>query len=132
MKNLLTISIAILFLAPLPISSVNKQVEYQQNEVLSRESLEGMVWDIGIEKGLSGGKIRQIIGVINCESSWDVNAIGDDGTSFGLVQIHLPAHPSITAEQANNPVFAIDFITSEFKKGNEHMWTCWNNMYRVE
>lgn len=91
-------------------------------------------------KGLSEGKMREIEGVIggdgvnklcpNGESGWHPDAVGDKGTSFGLVQIHLPAHPHITKEQALNPTFALNFIVDEFLLGHERKWTCWRVMYK--
>lgn len=50
---------------------------------------------------------------------------GEQEQSFGLVQIHLPAHPSISYEQATDPYFAIDFLVSEWKEGRQRQWTCW-------
>ena len=94
---------------------------------------------IATAKGLPEAKIRQIEGVIggdginkicpNGESGWHPDAIGDNGTSFGLVQIHLLAHPNITREQALNPTFALNFIVDEFLKGNEWKWTCYKAIY---
>jgi len=63
--------------------------------------------------------------VIKCESSFNPNAIGDGGTSFGLAQIHLPAHPLVTREQANDPDFAIEFMAKEMSLGNSWKWTCY-------
>ena len=65
--------------------------------------------------------------VISCESNYNPNNIGDNGTSFGLVQIHLPAHPNITKSQALDPDFAIDYLTKNLKAGNGRMWTCYRN-----
>lgn len=47
------------------------------------------------------------------ESSFNPSATGDQGTSFGLAQIHLPAHPGITQAQADNPAFAINWTGQE-------------------
>lgn len=47
--------------------------------------------------------------IMQAESGWNSRAVGDRGTSFGLAQIHLPAHPGITREAAFNPAFAIDW-----------------------
>lgn len=90
-------------------------------------------------KGLPAGKVAEIEGVIggdgknklcpNGESGWNTKAVGDKGTSFGLVQIHLPAHPHVTRAQAEDPTFALNFIVDEFLKGNEWKWTCWKAMY---
>jgi|SRR5918996_694044 hypothetical protein len=45
--------------------------------------------------------------VISAESSWNPSAVGDGGSSIGLAQIHLPAHPYISKAQAADPDFAI-------------------------
>lgn len=67
--------------------------------------------------------------VIKCESGYNPNAEGDHGTSFGLSQIHLPAHPDITKEQALDPEFAIKFMAKEMSQGNSWKWTCWKMIY---
>lgn len=51
--------------------------------------------------------------VISHESSWNPTAVGDQGTSFGLAQIHLPAHGDVSQEQANNPTYAIFWTAKE-------------------
>lgn len=66
--------------------------------------------------------------VISCESGWNINAIGDSGKSFGLVQIHNPSHPSITQEEAINPEFAINFLAENLSKGRGSMWTCYRKL----
>lgn len=78
--------------------------------------------------------------IIGCESGWDYTIqskhtyheknvpkgyqVGDTEQSYGLVQIHLPAHPSIKKEDAINPEFAIDFLAKNLKAGKANMWTC--------
>jgi hypothetical protein len=42
--------------------------------------------------------------VAMAESGGDPNAVGDDGTSLGLWQIHLPAHPEFASENLFDPV----------------------------
>lgn len=49
--------------------------------------------------------------------------------SFGLVQIHLPDHPEISHAQATNPEFAIEYMASEFSKGNADAWSCYRKLY---
>lgn len=44
--------------------------------------------------------------------------------SWGLAQIHLPSHPSVTREMAQNPAFAVDFLVSNVADGRQRMWTC--------
>lgn len=90
-----------------------------------------------------GANRHTMASVIQCESQWDVEAKGDytiDGvhfypkklapagawpTSFGLVQIHLPAHPDITKQQAYDPVFAIDYLAHQLSIGKGSQWTCY-------
>lgn len=42
--------------------------------------------------------------------------------SYGICQIHLPSHPSISYEQAIDPEFCIRFMAEQFSKGNQKMW----------
>ena len=46
------------------------------------------------------------------ESGEDDTAIGDGGTSFGRFQIHLPAHPEITIEEAQDIKFATNWTVN--------------------
>lgn len=63
--------------------------------------------------------------VINCESRYKPNAVGDGGYSFGLSQIYLPAHPNVTKEEALDPKFAIEFMAEKFSQGKARLWTCY-------
>lgn len=81
---------------------------------------------LSIQRGIQP---HEVIGTMKCESGFRPNAIGDNGTSYGLSQIHLPAHPHITKEQALDPKFAIDFMVDEFAQGNQWKWTCWRTQF---
>lgn len=71
--------------------------------------------------------------IISCEDpdldpKLQSGAFYKDGTqelSFGLSQIHLPAHPDISKEQAEDPDFAIDFLMKNITQGNAKIWTCY-------
>lgn len=63
--------------------------------------------------------------VLNCESKLKPDAIGDHGTSYGIAQIHLPAWPDISKEQALNPDWAIRWAAQQWSKGNAKAWTCY-------
>lgn len=63
--------------------------------------------------------------VMKCESGLNPHAIGDHGTSYGLSQIHLPAHPDISKQQAFDVDFSVEFMAKSFSQGNQGMWTCW-------
>lgn len=67
--------------------------------------------------------------VIACESTYNHNAIGDGGKSFGLSQIHLPSWGgNITKEQATNPYFAVEFLADKLSKGQGRLWTCYKKL----
>jgi hypothetical protein len=40
---------------------------------------------------------------------------GDNDTSFGPFQIHLPAHPGVTATEADNPQWAAKYMVGAYK-----------------
>ena len=73
---------------------------------------------------------RQMLVTMACESSFNSNAVGDGGKSFGLSQIYLPANPLVTQEQALDKVYAVEFMAREFKQGNQRKWTCWRNNFQ--
>jgi hypothetical protein len=84
-----------------------------------------------------------MLAVIQCESQFNTEIqsqhhytaknvpkgykVGDREQSYGLVQIHLPAHPTITKEQAIDPEFAVDFMAKNIKT-NPNMWTCYKTI----
>ena len=115
---------------PEPVPQI-EQIETEPARI-SPLNIKQTLIDTARAKGLSEALTAQIENTINCESGWDPDAVGDYGTSFGLVQIHLPAHPYVTQEQATDPVFAINFITDEFARGNQRIWTCYRRLYDVQ
>lgn len=51
------------------------------------------------------------------ESGWNDASVGDQGTSYGPFQIHLPAHPGVTAAQAEDPSYAVAFMLPAYQAG---------------
>lgn len=68
--------------------------------------------------------------VINCESEYNPQAVGDQGHSYGLVQIHNLYHPEVTKAQALDPEFAIDFLATNLELGNGKLWSCYRKFYK--
>jgi len=75
-----------------------------------------------------------VYSIVSCETadtfdpliqSYATYPNGEREKSFGLAQIHLPAHPAITKEMAQNPDFALEFLTSNLAKGRGSMWSCY-------
>lgn len=62
----------------------------------------------------------------NSESTLDPDAEGDEGCSFGIVQINLCAHPSIDKEDALDPEFALDYAAKSIANGTDSTWTSCN------
>lgn len=78
---------------------------------------------------LYGVSYQKLYGTLSCESRLSPSAIGDQGRSYGIAQIFLPAHPSISKEEALDPDFAIRFAAKEFADGNASSWTCYKLLY---
>ncbi len=58
-----------------------------------------------------------LYGLINHESGFNINAVGDNGNSFGLAQIFLPAWKgTISKGQALNPLFALEWTSQKLRE----------------
>jgi hypothetical protein len=80
-----------------------------------------------------GLNVEHFLNVIECESKFAANQKGDyrNGvpTSYGITQIHLPAHPEITKAQALDPFFSLHWAAEQWQDGNAKAWTCWRTLY---
>lgn len=86
---------------------------------------------IAIEALVIGVEPRVAVGIANAESQLNSEAIGDHNTSFGLYQIHLPAHKEITVQQAHDIIFSTEWSLNEMKQNGCKIWsTCDNVMKR--
>lgn len=82
---------------------------------------------IAAEATLNGVDVAMALHVANAESQYGTLAVGDSGTSYGLFQIHLPAHKEVSKEQALDPVFATEWSMVEMKQNGCKIWsTCPN------
>ena len=62
------------------------------------------------------------------ESGGDANAIGDFGHSFGLWQIHAPAHPQFSSSALLDPRVNAKAAFDVSKGGTDWSpWTCFKN-----
>ena len=59
-----------------------------------------------------------------CESRLDPLAIGDQGNSRGLFQIHKKYHPTITTLDAFNVEWSTSWAIDQINSGKQSMWTC--------
>jgi len=56
----------------------------------------------------------------NSQSSVVKNGVRED--SWGIAQIHLPSHPTVSKEQTLDPEFAIKFMSDNFYKVRWYGW----------
>ena len=70
------------------------------------------------------GQREQAYAIIQCESRFDPWAIGDDGNSRGLYQIHKKYNPDISTECAFNTVCSTKWAINEVKKNGWKKWSC--------
>lgn len=48
--------------------------------------------------------------------------------SWGICQIHLPSHPTITRAQALDPEWCLEWSAKQFQNGRARMWTEYRNL----
>jgi len=75
----------------------------------------------------NGHDPKLFMDVISCESGFNPGVDGDLdlGVSRGLVQIHVPSHPEVTAEQAYDPYWSIDWMVGAWNNDKQSWWSCW-------
>lgn len=49
---------------------------------------------------------------------------GEQEKSYGLSQIHLPDHPSVSLRQATDIDFSLNFLAENLSKGKDRWWSC--------
>lgn len=119
--------------APLTVAGTTPMVVSTHKPLTPREIVSVKSKEYGVSETI-------MVGIIDCESSWDTTlqskhlysfsdprrsiVKGERERSYGLVQIHLPDHPNVTLEQATDPEFAVDFLAKNIAQGRLGMWSC--------
>lgn len=67
-----------------------------------------------------------LLNLVESESKWNPDAVGDHDCSFGLAQINVCAHPSVTREQALDPDFSLNWTATKIAEGNGWWWVSGN------
>jgi len=123
-KKLKMLVLALALCVTLSIPSSLTAVTFVPEPVLT---IPQMIQKYAVEYRVSAERMTK---TIQCESTFNPNAVGDHGQSFGLSQIHLPSwRGQITKEQALDPEFAIKFLAEKLSKGQGKLWTCYRNIY---
>ena len=76
----------------------------------------------------AGVKWENIYTLIQCESSWNNWAIGDQGSSRGLYQIHQKYQPQVSTECAFDPHCSTLEAIKIYEKSGLRPWTCARTM----
>lgn len=67
--------------------------------------------------------------VISCESNWNIDAIGDKGTSFGLAQLHNPETDwGISTTTALDPYASINIMAQAWSENKQERWSCYREL----
>ena len=95
-------------------------VNYAEAAVVNDEPLKVMARGVALEYGIDEEKLFNII---EAESDWNPDAVGDNGHARGLLQIHDKYWPEITDEQAFDPLWSMRFFAQMDLDGKDHYWT---------
>lgn len=99
-----------------------KQVDKKEEVYILGDTIPEMVIEEMIAKVASGTKAYQMERTIYCESglkniqSMVINKQGEQEESYGISQIHLPSHPTISLDQTLDPEFSIQFMNDNWDK----------------
>jgi hypothetical protein len=66
--------------------------------------------------------------IVSHESQWVPDKIGPEkiGKSVGLWQIYLRAHPWVTKEMADDPIWATNWALMQIRNGHVGWWTTYH------
>lgn len=117
-----------------PAEGVTEVVDNLLSPLSGKEYYLSLVEKYAIEYNVSATTMKK---VISCENNtWDpkrqsdiINSKGERENSWGLSQIHLPSHPHISREQAQDPEFSIEFMAKAFSKGQQTKWSCYKKLF---
>ena len=106
------------------VAFVAQETEPQtEPQTAPERGVEALVSDVAGEYDISSTSLYNLTW---SESRLNPEAVGDKGCSFGLVQINLCVHDSVTEEQALDPEFALRYAARAIKDGKEDAWSVCN------
>jgi len=89
---------------------------------LDRDGIVSYIKQKSIENGVD---YKVALTIVEKESRFNPDALGDNGKSRGLWQIHKPSHPDISDEQAFDVQWSTDWSMKQLAEGNCRIWsTC--------
>ncbi len=134
MKKLILVGIIAIFMTISPLHTEadfrplsNKEMAQRLVDKYSKEynvSATRMMAVLSCENRDFNPSLQSSLKYTRTHKDWGVKK-GQREQSFGVAQIHLPAHPNITYEQATDPNFSIEFMAKEFQSGHANAWSCY-------
>ena len=97
-------------------------------------SITAFISEMAAKYGINGNRF---LATLKCESG--LKSIqsripkkgGPNGRedSWGIAQINLPSHPTVTRAEAMDPYFAIEWAAKHFSMGHASMWSCFRDLF---
>lgn len=99
----------------------------------SEQQIKVIVDEYSIKYGVDSTRVLE---TIRCESRFKnvqsgIVSQGIREDSWGIVQIHLPSHPTISKQQALQPEFALEWMVKQFSNGKAKQWSCYRTLYSI-
>lgn len=128
---------------PAPTPVVVQQAQQEQPQVKEApKTIPEKIYEYANKYNVSGELMEKIVRCENHELNPKLQSklkykfsdpssgiiYGEREMSYGLAQIHLPAHPGISYEQATDVDFSLDFMAKNIAKGKGSMWSCYNKV----
>jgi len=76
-----------------------------------------------------GLNYEELYKVVECESNWNVNAVGDDGRSFGLAQFLKTTFEEECNGDYYNSYDQLKCMGEMWDRGMQRRWTCYRLLY---
>lgn len=119
---------ALAFLAPRAAAAPENTSQYPivADKAYYVEMADRIAKDYGLNRGL-------FVKVLECESRFKPDALGDGGTSYGIAQLHKPISDwKIPISTAYNPEASMHIMANAWVRGEAKRWTCyrmWRDHY---
>jgi len=106
---------------------VQAQATYQApRPIIDNRTVQEHIWDIMTnEYHLSLMEKVKAMAIVDCESKFNPWAIGDNGKSLGLWQIHTGYHKDITPSDCFDVYASTRWAIEKYQhNGNWNIWSC--------
>lgn len=109
-----------------------KELSSELGTTYSEQQIKVIVDEYSIKYGVDSTRVLE---TIRCESRFKnvqsgIVSQGIREDSWGIVQIHLPSHPTISKQQALTPEFALEWMVKQFSNGKAKQWSCYRSLYQ--